>query len=45
MDERCKGDAAATDDDVDVEICDKAEVFLRKKNLIFSCYQCPLYLC
>ena len=33
MDERCKGDAAtATDDDVDVEICDKAEGFFLKKN-------------
>ena len=32
----CKGDtvAAATDDDVDVEICDKAEGFLLKENMI-----------
>ena len=35
MDERCKGDAAATHDDVDVEICDKAEGFLQKKKLDF----------
>ena len=38
IDERCKGDAAATDDDVDVEICDTEEDFLLKKIISYSAH-------
>ena len=43
IDERCKGDAAATDDDVDIEICDKAEGFLLKENMIINYFAHVLF--